>query len=157
MTKKQDKLENDIEELELHDKSKKDIEKVISALSQEGMELRRQRKIIRYQLYRLKGEAEGRCVNVSEEGFKEIFETQPFFTGWRNFSISWDVAMDEPLRIVSRQHSVQDEWDEVVKSKFPSIQPGGKIIYPDVKVRKKVEAEAKKQSKKKTAKKKKQP
>ena len=146
---KQDKLEKEIEDLDLHDKTESEIKKVISGLSAEGMELRRTRKKIRYQLYRFKGEAEGVCANVSEEGFKEIFEDQPLFDGWRNFSQTWDVAMDEPLRIVHRQYSVQEEWDEIVRAKFPSIAPGGKITYPDVTVRKAVEAEAKLQSKKK--------
>ena len=139
----QTKLEEDIEEIELHDKSTAEIKEVINGLSAEAMTLRRNRKRIRYQLYRLKAEAEGICGNVSEEGFKELFEEQPFFDKWRNFSISWDVAMDEPMRIVHRYHSMADEWDEVIKSKFPSVAPGGKITYPDITVRRKVEAEAK--------------
>lgn len=152
----QDEIEQDIEDIELHDKSESEIEKVVSALSTEGMELRKTRKTIRYQLYRLKGEAEGRCVNLSEEGFKEIFESQRLFDGWRNFSVSWDVAMDDPYRILHRALSVQEEWNDVVRAKFPSVAPGGKITYPDIKVKKKVEAEsklqkkAKKKSKKKT-------
>ena len=152
----QDKIEEEIEDLELHDKSESDIEKVVSALSTEGMELRKARKTIRYQLYRLKGEAEGRCSNLSEEGFKEIFEEQRLFDGWRNFSVSWDVAMDDPYRILHRTLSVQEEWNDVVKAKFPSVAPGGKITYPDIKVKKKVEAEAKlqKKAKKKKTKKK---
>ena len=144
----QDKLEQDIEDIELHNKSEKDVEKVISALSAEGMELRRIRKTVRYQLYRLKAEAEGRCASVSEDGFREQFEEQLLFDGWRNFSVSWDVAMDDPYRIVHRIRSAADEWNDIVKAKFPSIAPGGKITYPDVNVRKKVEAEAELQSKK---------
>ena len=153
------KLEAEIEEIDLHDMDDKEIERVISGLSPEGMTLRRSRKKIRYQLYRLKSEAEGITSNVSEDGFKEKFESQDFFDGWRNFSLTWDVAMDEPERIVHRTHSVLEEWEEVIRSKFPSIEPGGKINYPDVKVRKKVEAEAKlqnaakKKAKKKTKKK----
>ena len=45
--------------------------------------------------------------------------------------------------------SVNDEWDEIIASKFPSIAPGGKITYPDITVRKKVEAEAKLQEEQK--------
>jgi len=143
------KLEADIEEIDLHDMDDKEIERVVSGLSQEGMTLRKARKKVRYQLYRLQSEANGISSSVSEEGFKELFEEHPFFEGWRNFSISWDVSMDDPYRIVHRHHSVLEEWDEVVKAKFPSIEPGGKITYPDINVRKKVEAEAKLQNKSK--------
>ena len=81
----QEKLEEEIEEIELHDKSAEEIKEVIDGLSQEAMTLRRNRKRIRYQLYRLKSEAEGRCANVSEEGFKELFEEQPFFYKLKKF------------------------------------------------------------------------
>lgn len=145
----QTKLEEDIEDIELHDKSTEEIKEVINGLSQEAMTLRRNRKRIRYQLYRLQSEAAGMCANVSELGFKELFEEQPFFDQWRNFSITWDVAMDEPMRIVHRYHSVADEWEEVIAAKFPSVAPGGKISYPDITVRRKVEAEAKLQEEQK--------
>ena len=75
-------------------------------------------------------------------GFKEIFERQQWFDGWRKFSVSWDVALDDPYRIVHRIRSVGDEWDELVKAKFPTILPNGAVHYPDITVRKKVEAEA---------------
>jgi len=139
----QENLDAEIEEIDLHDKSEEEITEVINGLSKEAMTLRRNRKQVRYQLYRLQNEALGKCANVSEEGFKEKFEEQPFFDKWKNFSISWDVAMDDPMRIVHRHHSMADEWDEVIKSKYPSVAPGGKISYPDITVRKKVEAEAK--------------
>lgn len=146
----QEHLEEVIEEIELHDKSEEEITEVINGLSREAMTLRGKRKRVRYQLYRLKSEAEGRCANVSEPGFKESFEDQDhLFGGWRNFSITWDVAMDDPMRIVHRRHSMAEEWEEVVASKFPSIAPGGKITYPDITVRRKVEAEAKLQEEKK--------
>ena len=141
--KDQEKLEETIEEIDLHDKSEDEINEVIDGLSRAGMDMRRERKKVRYQLYRLKSESLGECGNVSDEGFKEIFEKQPGFDKWRNFSITWDVAMDEPMRVVHRYLSALDEWEEVVKSKFPSIAPGGRISYPDITVRKKVEAEAK--------------
>jgi len=139
----QENLDAEIEEIDLYDKSEEEITEVINGLSKEAMTLRRNRKQVRYQLYRLQNEALGKCANVSEEGFKEKFEEQPFFDKWKNFSISWDVAMDDPMRIVHRHHSMADEWDEVIKSKYPSVAPGGKISYPDITVRKKVEAEAK--------------
>ena len=143
----QEKLEQDIEDLELHDKSEAEIKRVVSALSAEGMEIRKARKKIRYQLYRLKAEAEGFASNVSEEGFKEKFEEQRLFDGWRKFSVSWDVSTEDPYRIVHRVLSVQEEWNEIVAAKFPSVAPGGKITYPDINIRKKVEAEVELQNK----------
>ena len=145
----QEALDETIEEIELHDKTAEEITEVINGLSEEAMTLRRARKKIRYQLYRLKAEALGLCGNISKPGFKESFEGQPLFDKWKNFSITWDVAMGDPMRIVHRLHSVAEEWDEVIKSKFPSVAPGGKITYPDITVRKKVEAEAKLQEEKK--------
>lgn len=141
----QEKLEQEIEEIELYDKSESEIEKVVSAFSQNGMELRRARKKIRYQLYRLKGEAEGRTSTngVVEEGLKEKFEADPNFGGWRFFSITWDVAFEDPYRCVHKDKSTLEEWEELVAAKFPKIEPGGKITYPDIKVRKAVEDEAK--------------
>ena len=138
----QDKLEEDIDALELHDKTEEEILRVIEGLSPEGMKLRKERKDVRYQLYRLKSEAEGKAPNASEEGFKEKFEGQEHFGGWRNFSVTWDVAMDDPYRIVHRIRSVGDEWDEIVKAKFPQINANGGIVYPDITVRKRVEAQA---------------
>jgi hypothetical protein len=144
--KEQNELEQEIEDIDLYDKSADEIERVIRGLSSEAMELRRKRKKIRYQLYRLHNEALGKCDNVSEPGFKEIFEQQALFDKWKNFSISWDVALDDPYRIVHRIRSVTEEWEEVVAAKFPLVSPGGKITYPDITVRKKVEAEAKLQA-----------
>ena len=138
----QEKLEQDIDALELHDKDEEEIERVIKAFSEEGLKLRRERKNVRYQLYRLKSEAEGRAANVSDPGFKEIFENQTFFDGWRRFSESWDVALDDPYRIVHRIRSVGEDWDAIVEAKFPRIEPGGKVVYPDITVRKRVEQQA---------------
>ena len=134
-------LDNEIEELELHDMTFDQIERTVSAFSPEGMEMRRARKQVRYQLYRLRSEAEGKSQSQSTEDFKKSFESQPLFDGWRMFGTTWDVSMDDPYRIIHKDISEQDEWNEVIKAKFPAIDANGKLTYPDIKVRKKVENE----------------
>ena len=152
LTKKQTKvveaLDDQIENLELSEMSGTQIEKTVKSFSKEGMQIRRARKEIRYQLYRLRTEKEGKCASESTLEFREIFESQDFFGGWLNFGVTWDVAFDDPTRIVHKVKSEQEEWDEVVKAKFPQITHDGKVKYPDINVRKKVEKEAKKRSKK---------
>lgn len=150
-----EKLDDEVEEIELHNKSEKEIEKIVMGMSSEARNIRGLRKHIRYQLYRLKSEAEGRACNVSDEGFKEKFECQSGFGGWKNFAMTWDVKLDEPEVVIARKLSETEEWENVIKSKFPTIK-NGVVVYPDIKVKKKVEAEIKIQdNKKKKAKKKK--
>lgn len=141
------KVEEEMEDLELSEMSETEIEKTVTSFSKEGLELRSNRKKIRYQLYRLRTESEGKCAANSDKDFKDIFEKQSFFDGWGNFGTTWDVAFDEPTRIVHRLLSEQEEWDELVKAKFPQITHEGKVVYPDIKVRKKVEAESEKRKK----------
>jgi hypothetical protein len=137
-----EKLEAEIEGLELADMSASEIEKTIAAFSAEGMELRAARKKIRYKLYRCRTEAEGKCGSGTNDEFREKFQTHPLFGGWKFFGVTWDVAFDDPYRIVHKDKSEQQEWDELVAAKFPQILPGGRVVYPDINVRKKVEAEA---------------
>jgi len=141
---KAEQLETEIEELELADMSASEIEKTVAAFSEEGMQIRAERKKVRYQLYRCRTESEGKCGSDSEEDFKQVFESQPFFDGWRFFGTTWDVAFDDPYRIVHKDKSEQEEWDELVAAKFPSIGHDGKVTYPDINVRKSVEGEARK-------------
>lgn len=146
------KLEEFIEDLDLDELDESEIDRVVAGISREGLEMRRRRKGVRYKLYRIRNEVEGGCASDVDSDFKKQFEEQDDFDGWRFFSINWDVAMDDPFRIVHRVRSVNEEWEELIQAKFPRIEPGGKIVYPDVNVRKKVDAEQKVQ--KKTAKKK---
>jgi len=131
---------NIIEELDLSEMTEKDMNRVITSFSEEGLQLRKNRKEIRYQLYRLRTEAEGKASSDSEEKFRTAFTSQPLFDGWRFFGTTWDVAFDDPMRIVHKDKSEQQEWDELVAAKFPTIDENGKVSYPDITVRKKVEA-----------------
>lgn len=136
-------VDKKIEKLELSDMSTKEVERTVKAFSSEGLQLRADRKKVRYQLYRLRTEAEGRGAADSDKKFIDTFEKQPFFDGWINFASTWDVAFDDPTRIVHRTLSEQEEWDNIVRAKFPTITHDGKVLYPDMKVRDKVDKEAK--------------
>ena len=144
--KEAQELNAQIENLELDSMSATEIEKVVKAFSEEGQKLRRARKKVRYQLYRLRTDAEGKCSAQSTAEFKKRFESNPMFGGWRFFGVTWDVAFDDPYRIVHKDISEQEEWEELIKAKFPTIGADGKISYPDINVRKKIEAHAKKQA-----------
>lgn len=141
--KKLEKYAADVDELELADMSSAEITKAVKAFSKEGAKLRAERKKVRYQLYRLRTEAEGKCASGSDSVFRESFETQEGFDGWRQFASTWDVAMGDPNKVVSRSLSEQEEWDNVVASKFPQIKSDGRVVYPDLHVKAKVDAESK--------------
>lgn len=146
MTNKQ-KLDDAIEELDLHDLDENEIERVIAGLSSEAMRMRRRRKGVRYQLYRIRTEVLGGSASDVDEDFRKQFEEQDDFDSWRFFSVNWDVAMDDPFKVIHRTRSQEDEWNEIMQAKFPVIEPGGKINYPDINVRRRVEAEQKLQKK----------
>jgi len=143
-------LDDEIDALELAELEPDEVDevaaRVISGHSAEARAMRRDRKQIRYQLYRLRTEAEGKGAAASEPEFRDHFEAQPLFKGWRFFGQLWDVALDDGMRVVSRDNSEQAEWDAVVAAKFPQLTPEGGIHYPDITVRERVEAEAARRS-----------
>ena len=132
-------LNDKIEDLELDEMTPKEIQRTVKALSPEGMAMRRSRKNVRYKLYRLATESLGGPASGVDDDFKESFEKHSHFGGWRFFGVTWDITADEPYECVHRAKSSIQEWDELVASKFPQIEPGGKVTYPDINVRKKVE------------------
>lgn len=140
-------LSKKIDKLELDEMSPKQIERTVKALSPEGMTMRKERKDIRYQLYRMATEATGGpAADVNKDLIKK-YEKDPLFAGWRFFGIIWDISQTPPYECVHRDKSVLGEWEDVVKAKFPQVEPGGKVTYPDINVRKKVEAHQKKRGK----------
>lgn len=66
---------------------------------------------VRYILYSLKN---GR---TDMDGLKEVQEikehlsTQEHFQGWEQFSITWDVSPENPLKVIKRRFSVAQEWN----------------------------------------------
>lgn len=151
--KEQEKLDQTIEDLDenIDEMDAEDFERVVAGNSMEAFQLRRARKDVRYQLYRMQTEAEGRGAAQPPPGLREHFEGSEGFKGWKWFGITWDVALDDPMRLVKRDLSVGDEWEQIIRTKFPVIEPGGKVTYPDIKVKEKVQAEAKRQAKGKKA------
>jgi len=143
-------LDDEIEAIELAELEPEEVdevvERVIAGHSAEAREMRRTRKEVRYLLYRLRTEAEGKGAAASDPGFRAAFEGQPLFKGWRFFASLWDVALSDPMRVVSRDNSEQAEWDAVVAAKYPQLTPEGGIHYPDITVRERVEAEAARRS-----------
>lgn len=120
-----------------------DVARVIKGGSEEALLLRRQRKAVRYDLYRLRTEAEGKCsaFHVSPE-FRSRFESQPAFKGWRFFGTLWDVSLMDPFLAIARDQSEQEDWDAIIRAKFPQITLTGGVVYPDIAVKKRVDATA---------------
>lgn len=139
---KQRRLDKDIESLDELEGAPEpeDFERVIQGHSTEALELRRNRREIRYRLSRIQTMVNGGPDAEDKDGLKEIFEGLEHFGGWRFYKITWDVAMDDPYRIVHKDRSEQEEWEAVVRAKFPVLDPlnPGRVVYPDVKVKEKV-------------------
>ena len=45
---------------------------------------------------------------------KSHMESQDLFNGWAKFGHTWDVDDKSPLVVVSRQSSLQSDWNNVV-------------------------------------------
>ena len=130
-----------MEDLEIEKLTEQEIVEFANRLNSADLSVRRNRKAIRYQLYRLQRESEtdGRVSVDVESKFKAVYASQELFDGWKNFSITWDVALEEPTRIVHRDKSALSEWEAIIDAKYPIIEPGGNIKYPDSSVKRKVE------------------
>lgn len=84
------------------------------------------RKGVRYNLSRLRTEAEGGEKASPPEGFVEFFEEDEHFDGWENWGVTWDsgdpfdpsVPEDDPLKLYWRDQSIHEEWEEVLNSGF---------------------------------------
>lgn len=140
----QEKIDEQIENIDnLHEIDEKDYDKIVSAFSAEGLELRKKRKDVRYRLYRVQKEKEGKFRSDADEDFVKHFEKDPNFGGWKWFGFNWDVRLDNPWVCIHREKSLQQEWDDVVQAKYPQLLPDGGIHYPDLKVKEAVVAEAK--------------
>jgi len=145
-------LNQEVDDLDLSALSPEELEtvsRVIHGNSAEAQSLRRSRKDVRYKLYRLRSEAEGKSsIPELDETFRKSFSSQPAFRGWKFFAVLWDVDLVDPLVVVARDHSEQADWDNLVASRLPQIHPGGGLHYPDLTVRKKVVAHARSTRKK---------
>ena len=140
-------IDTEIDDLPMHEM---DTEKAIAKLDPNSIQARIKRKQIRYQLYCLRSQTEGKPLPENlDKTLVGHFMLQPGFDGFKNFAVTWDVALHDPMKVVSRNYSETEEWDRVVQAKFPQIQPDGSIKYPDMKVKEAVDTEYKKQVKEK--------
>jgi hypothetical protein len=141
----QQEMEHEIEEFVIEDHTPEEIEQKAKQLNNQIMVIRKERKAARYLLYRLRTEAESNGENFAPDeannSFKRTYMDQELFDGWLNFSVTWDVALANPKRIVHRDKSQSDEWEELVAAKYPMIEPGGKVIYPNETVKKRLQEE----------------
>jgi len=130
----------------IHEMTEKDFIRVIRGNSAEAFALRRKRKNVRYRLSRIQTMFLGGPDAEDHTNLKGMFEAMPTFPqdGWRWYGTTWDVSLDDPLRIVRRDMSKEEEWDQIIKAKFPTLDPAtGRVTYPDFSVKEKVEAQAK--------------
>lgn len=142
-TRESKKLDDDIEALDevIEDMTEEDFERVIKGNSREALEMRQRRKKVRYRLSRIQTAELGGPAADDVDNLKEQFEAMPLFGGWRWYGHNWDVDMANPMQIVHRNHSKEEEWDMIIRAKFPVLHPGGKVTYPDIKVKAAVDAE----------------
>ena len=132
-------LDKDVEELDDTDMEPEDFERIIKGHSEEAFAMRRARKHIRYTLTRIQTEFNGGPAASDPEDLKSLYESKDGFDGWRNWKITWDLSLSDPSLIISKAFSELEEWENVVRAKFPMIEPGtGKVSYPDVKVKEKI-------------------
>ena len=133
-------IDTQIDDLPMHDMETID---ALASIDPNSLKARLERKRIRYFLYCL------RSMDQGKEGPEDIpadligkITLQKGFTGWHNFAVNWDVALNNPYKVVSRQYSEEEEWERVVMAKFPQIKPDGNVEYPDMDVKKAVDEEA---------------
>lgn len=102
-------------------------------------EQRKLRREVRYKLFRLKNEAETKVAKENgiredyvkadvEKGFKKKFEEQEVFKvtgGFIDFGVKWDVDPEEPYTIISREKSVDSEWNEHLEETVKELPVAG--------------------------------
>lgn len=90
----------------------------------EGVYERTVRRRVRYELSRLKTEADGGVEADPPEGFKDFFEKQEWWDGWDNWGVTWDVGKlgseEGVLVVVPRWLSIYEEWDDVIQGELRS-------------------------------------
>lgn len=59
------------------------------------------------------------------KGFKESFENQDEFRGWRNYHETWDVTKKDPWTIYIRSRSNVADWEHELHKVIPVITPNG--------------------------------
>jgi hypothetical protein len=77
---------------------------------------------VRYLCFRIQTEALGGAPAADiPEGFKEHYEMQNRFTGWKNFACNWDIDTENPKKVVYRKFTIYEEWNAVLRSVVPEL------------------------------------
>jgi len=149
-------IDKQIDDIAMHEMTG---EEALKQINPNSLRARVKRRDVRYLLYKFRGSvierSDGSFTQLPDnipKGFKKKYEDQDGFDGWKNFSITWDVALHDPELIINRMFSEEEEWQRIIQAKFPQIQPDGKIKYPDMRVKKAVDKEIKLQAKQKSKK-----
>lgn len=76
----------------------------------------RLRHDVRYACFRVQKElVEGvECPDELKDKVKEV-EDMEGFEGWRNFAITWDISTPDPIQIVKRMWSIEQEHNQMLE------------------------------------------
>lgn len=104
----------------------RDFENYFNELSKEKKLLRRQ---IRYACFRIqKFVVEGKPeIEPEHQKLREEIQSLPGFGGWDKFAVSWDVADPDPITLVKRKFSIEQEWNAVLQNVVPEIKSNSQI------------------------------
>lgn len=138
-------IDETIDDLPMHEMTG---EEAVAQINPNSLTARLERRKVRYALYCMRSKQEGKTLpNDFDSTLPSKFEEQDGFDGWKNFAITWDVALHDTYKVVSRHFSEAEEWERVVQAKFPQLQPDGSVKYPDMAVKRAVDKEVKNQAK----------
>lgn len=100
----------------------KDFEDLYNSLSKEEKLLRRKIRYacFRIQTYIINGHPK---YDDSHQEIKDKIESLPDFEGWEKFGKTWDIATPDPIIIVKRKWSIEEEWLAILKHVVP-VLPG---------------------------------
>jgi len=69
------------------------------------------RRRVRYWFFRFRTEVTGGApATGAPRGLRAKWEADPYFGGWENFGVTWDLDV-EGTRIVPLRHSLEQTWN----------------------------------------------
>lgn len=85
------------------------------------------RRKVRYWCFRFKTEeVEFVPCTDAPAGLKGYFESLEWFSGWKQFAVTWDVRDESPLSIKPLKESSEVAWDRVLLEESKEL-PGVKL------------------------------
>jgi hypothetical protein len=80
------------------------------------------RRTVRYWCFRFATEIAGGDSAVdAPDGLRDHFEALRWFSGWRTFAVTWDVADHDHLDIMPLHRSLEAAWDEVIRAEAKDL------------------------------------